>query len=157
MANSKLRDFRKQEEKDIVLDMSPMIDMVFLLLIFFIVVSTPMIVKVDPDVKPAVAYNSIKPEDTNGRIVINVRGENDYRKSDYKDKDNGKMETQDQITEHIKKEVERINRMNPEYKPRIHLRGHKEALFECSQLAIAGAAAAGVNDIIFSVFPFASN
>ncbi|MEZ7956834.1 MAG: biopolymer transporter ExbD [Rubritalea sp.] len=155
MASNKLRALNSIEEKEDEMDMSPMIDMVFLLLIFFIVVSTPLVVKVDPLVKPAVAFNSTKPIDKNGRIVLNIRGEKDYYKSDYKGAD-AKMETEDEIAEYIEKEVKRINAMNSEYVPKLHLRGHKEVLFEFSQIAVAGAARAGVNQIVFSVYPFAS-
>lgn len=156
MASDKLRALNAKEEKEAEMDMSPMIDMVFLLLIFFIVVSTPMVVKVDPEVKPAVAFNSTKPETKNGRIVLNIRGEKDYRKSDYK-AESAKMETEDEIAEYIEAEVKRIREMNTEYVPKLHLRGDKEVLFEYSKIAIAAAARAGVDKIVFSVYPFAAN
>jgi biopolymer transport protein ExbD len=156
MASDKLRAQNAKEEKESEMDMSPMIDMVFLLLIFFIVVSSPMIVKMDPDVKPAVAFNSTPPEDKNGRIVINIRGEEDYYKVNFNDKD-AKMTNEDEIAEYVEAEVKRIAAMNSEYTPKLHLRGDKEVLFEYSQTAIAGAARAGVNQIIFSVYPFAAN
>jgi biopolymer transport protein ExbD len=154
MASQKLRALNAKEEKEDEMDMSPMIDMVFLLLIFFIVVSTPLVVKVDPEVDPAIAFNSQKPDDKNGRIVLNIRGEKDYRKLAYKLEDGGKMETEDEIAEYIEAEVKRWNNMNSEYTPKLHLRGDKEVLFEYSQIAIAAAARAGVNQIVFSVYPF---
>ncbi len=155
MASNKLRALNAKEEKEAEMDMSPMIDMVFLLLIFFIVVSTPLVVKVDPEVRPAVAFNSQKPLDKNGRIVLNIRGEKDYRKSSYKVVNGGKMETEDEIAEYIEEEVKRIKAMNDDYIPKLHLRGDKEVLFEFSQIAVAAAARAGVNQIVFSVYPFA--
>jgi len=154
MASNKLRALNAKEEKEAEMDMSPMIDMVFLLLIFFIVVSTPLVVKVDPKVRPAVAFNSTKPIDKNGRIVLNIRGEKDYRKSQFKEEEGGKMETEDEIAEYIEEEVKRIKAMNSEYIPKLHLRGDKEVLFEFSQIAVAAAARAGVNQIVFSVYPF---
>ncbi|MFT5906216.1 MAG: biopolymer transport protein ExbD [Cryomorphaceae bacterium] len=154
MASNKLRALNAQEEKEDEMDMSPMIDMVFLLLIFFIVVSTPLVVKVDPEVRPAIAFNSTKPLDKNGRIVLNIRGEKDYRKSSFKEEDGGKMETEDEIAEYIEDEVTRIAAMNSEYIPKLHLRGDKEVLFEFSQIAVSAAAKAGVNQIVFSVYPF---
>lgn len=155
MASDKLRALNAKEEKEAEMDMSPMIDMVFLLLIFFIVVSSPMIVKMDPEVKPAVAFNSTPAEDKNGRIVINIRGEDEYYKVNFNDPD-AKMVSKEEIKEYVEAEVKRIAAMNSEYTPKLHLRGHKEALFEYSQTAIAGAAEAGVNQIIFSVYPFAA-
>lgn len=157
MASRKLRALNAKDEKEAEMDMSPMIDMVFLLLIFFIVVSTPLVVTVDPEVKPAVAFNAVKPENSNGRIVLNIRGEKDYRKSKFKEEDGGKMETEAEIAEYIEAEVKRINALNSEYTPKLHLRGDKEAVFEYSQIAIAAAARARVNNIIFSVYPFTGN
>lgn len=154
MASDKLRALNSKDEKEAEMDMSPMIDMVFLLLIFFIVVSTPLVVKVDPEVEPAVAFNSVKPQDSNGRIVLNIRGKNDYRKSFFKEEDGGKMETEDEIAEYVEAEYKRIKKMNSDYVPKLHLRGDRDVLFEYSQTAIAGAARAGVDQIIFSVYPF---
>ena len=66
----------KQEEEDIEVDMSPMIDMVFLLLIFFIVAS--QIIDEKPDVViPAAVYAKV-PEDTTGRLMISVRDDETY-------------------------------------------------------------------------------
>lgn len=154
MASDKLRALNSKDEKEAEMDMSPMIDMVFLLLIFFIVVSTPLVVKVDPEVEPAVAFNSVKPQDSNGRIVLNIRGKNDYRKSSFNEEDGGKMETEDEIAEYVEAEYKRIKKMNSDYVPKLHLRGDRDVLFEYSQTAIAGAARAGVDQIIFSVYPF---
>lgn len=154
MKSKKLRALNAVEDKEGAMDMSPMIDMVFLLLIFFIVVSTPMVVKLDPEVEPAIAFNSSKPLETNGRIVLNIRGEKDYRKEKYKDEEGGKMQTEEEIVEYIQSEVRALNRMNPDYKPSLHLRGDKDMLFEYSQIAVAAAAKAGVVDIVFSVYPF---
>lgn len=57
------------------MDMSPMIDMVFLLLIFFMVASTIIIVPIDPEVKPPIATAAKPQEDARGRILVNIRGD----------------------------------------------------------------------------------
>jgi len=130
-----------------------MIDMVFLLLIFFIVVSSPMHVKQDPDVKPSVAYNSIKPEDKNGRIVINIREDGTYSELDYEKT----LDDDAALTEYITKNKEAIDALNLGYVPQLHLRGDEEAVFKFSQRAIQAAKPAGVNKVIFSVYPFAKD
>jgi len=56
------------DEEEAKIDMSPMIDMVFLLLIFFIVNATAIIVQTDPKVKPPIAKNSERQKDGRGRI-----------------------------------------------------------------------------------------
>jgi len=73
MASKKLHRAAAGSNDELQVDMSPMIDMVFLLLIFFIVASTVIVVKQDPEVEPPVAKYSKKAKDGKGRIVINVR------------------------------------------------------------------------------------
>ncbi len=60
MASSKLRKISSAGDDEAKIDMSPMIDMVFLLLIFFIVNATAIIVQTDPEVTPPVAKNSLE-------------------------------------------------------------------------------------------------
>jgi biopolymer transport protein ExbD len=62
-------------DEAIEVDMSPMIDMVFLLLIFFIVASTIIEEKVPIQV-PKAAYAKV-PEDTTGRVTITVNKDDD--------------------------------------------------------------------------------
>jgi len=76
--SSKLRKAIAGGDDEGKIDMSPMIDMVFLLLIFFIVNATAIIVRTDPEVLPPVAKNSIRQEDGRGRIVVNVRKDGTY-------------------------------------------------------------------------------
>ena len=58
MASSKLQSAMEEQGDDARMDMSPMIDMVFLLLIFFMVASRMVTVKVDDKIKPPVADES---------------------------------------------------------------------------------------------------
>ena len=60
----------KYADDDIEIDMSPMIDMVFLLLIFFIVASVVIEEKISILI-PNAAYSKV-PDDITGRIVISV-------------------------------------------------------------------------------------
>jgi len=70
----------------------------------------------DPDVKPAIAYNAVDPGEKNGRIVLNVRGEDEYYKVNYEDED-AKMTSADEVTEYVKAEAERIKNLNSDYVP----------------------------------------
>ena len=132
-----------------------MIDMVFLLLIFFIVNATAIIVKTDPEVKPPVAKNSKPQEVKEGRIVVNVRNEKaaadaevpgQFTAEDFK----VVLPDESAITDYVKKARDRIEKMGQ--KPRLHLRGDKEALFKHGRTAVRAAAAAGVNQVIFAVY-----
>lgn len=153
MASNKLRKASQDDGEELKMDMSPMIDMVFLLLIFFIVVSSPMHVKQDPKVNPSVAYESVKPEDKNGRIVINIRKDGSYRELDFEKT----LDDEAAITEYVRKNVDQINSLNLGYKPKLHIRGDKDAVFKYAQRAIQAASAAEVNKVIFSVYPFAKD
>ena len=67
---------QKDLGEDLELNMSPMIDMVFLLLIFFIVAS--QIIDEKPKVKiPAAAYAKV-PDDTTGRLMITVTADEKF-------------------------------------------------------------------------------
>jgi biopolymer transport protein ExbD len=65
-----------KENDDIEIDMSPMIDMVFLLLIFFIVASTVIDEKIKVEDIPTAVFATV-PTDTVGRAIISVRSDED--------------------------------------------------------------------------------
>ena len=63
----------KKADEDVEIDMSPMIDMVFLLLIFFIVASTVIEEKVPVKNIPTAVHATLKPpDDTINRAVISI-------------------------------------------------------------------------------------
>lgn len=146
MASSKLRKARVAEDDDAKIDMSPMIDMVFLLLIFFIVNATAIIVKTDPKVLPPVAKNSLKQADGRGRIVINVHEDGTYTAEDFR----VVLSTPSDISDLVKEEKEKIDALGLE--PKLHLRGHQDAVFKFSRDAIRAAATAGVDQVVFAVY-----
>jgi biopolymer transport protein ExbD len=146
MASSKLKQTRSVEDEQAKLDMSPMIDMVFLLLIFFIVNATAIIVKTDPEVTPPVANNSKRQEDGRGRIVVNVRQDGTFTAQDF---DTVFVDEQD-ITDYVKTEKDKIIPLG--IVPKLHLRGDQEAVFKYSRTAVRAAAEAGVDQVVFAVY-----
>ena len=146
MATHKLRKSRSIEDDDAKVDMSPMIDMVFLLLIFFIVNATAIIVKTDPKVLPPIAANSKKQEDGRGRIVVNIREDGTYTNENFEELEGGESD----IFDLVKTEKEKIDALG--ITPKLHLRGDKGAVFKHSRTAIRAAAAAGVDQVVFAVF-----
>ena len=58
MASKKLSRVQSNAGDAMKMDMSPMIDMVFLLLIFFMIASQMITIKMDPEVLPPVADKS---------------------------------------------------------------------------------------------------
>ncbi|MFP6881205.1 MAG: biopolymer transporter ExbD, partial [Roseibacillus sp.] len=77
MASKRLRSVQSGDGDDLKIDMSPMIDMVFLLLIFFLVNATLIIVEMDKKIMVPIAKYSTKQSDKLGRIVINVYNDED--------------------------------------------------------------------------------
>lgn len=146
MSASKLRRATSEPESECKLDMSPMIDMVFLLLIFFIVNATAIIVQTDPEVKPPVATNSKRQEDGSGRIVVNIREDGTFTAEDF----TTILPGEDEIYDMVKTAKERQESLG--VVPKLHLRGDKEAVFRYCRTAIRGAARAGVDQVVFGVF-----
>jgi biopolymer transport protein ExbD len=146
MAKSqKLRDAQADSGEECKLDLSPMIDMVFLLLIFFLVNASMIVVKTDPKVHPAVASESKRAEDGNGRIVVNVR-----EGGVFTDEAGKILATEDDIKEWVRSEKSAVAKTGKP--PKLHLRGDRAAVFADARKAIRAAAAMGVNQVIFAVY-----
>ncbi len=147
MATSKLLASRTVEAEDLEINMSPMIDMVFLLLLFFLVNASMIIVKQDVNVEPPVAINSVKAKDGTGRIVINI-----YKDGTFYTEDSRPLATDAAITNYIKDSKERIKGMG--YEPKLHLRGDRESVFKYCRKIIRLSADAGVEQILFATYNF---
>ncbi len=157
-------------------DMSPMIDCCFLLLIFFVVNATQLTVSKDPSVGMPSAVSSSDLKDANGCIVVNVFKDADKMEGAALEKYNkayqpgtiwstasegggGKntgysLSQTNDLTEYIKAQKEFYMGKNMEEKDiRLYLRGDKDTPWERSATAIRCAAAAGVNNIVFGTLP----
>lgn len=143
--SSKLREASQAGNEECALDMSPMIDMVFLLLIFFVVNSNAVIVKQDVAVRPPIASYGKKQEEKNGRIVINVLPDGSYTSEK-----GVPLADETDIFDMVKKAKEENDLKG--YKSKLHLRGDKEAVFKHSRKAIAASAQAGVDQVMFATF-----
>ena len=150
MASTKLRKVSGADEAELKVDMSPMIDLVFLLLIFFIVVSTVKIVQQDPKIKPPVANASKSASDGKGRIVVNIREDGELLTEGLKD-----LPDDDAITKYVKEKKEEIDAKGET--PVVHLRGDKLTQFKHVRKVIKASAAGGVDKVVFAVFPFEKN
>jgi biopolymer transport protein ExbD len=127
----------KYADEDIEVDMSPMIDMVFLLLIFFIVASTIIDEKVKV-VIPKAAYAKV-PEDTTGRIVISVNKDDEMFL--------GPMPvTFQQLEDQMALEIENDPNL------RILMRSGKEVKYKTNEKIMMSCAKVGASDLIYSAF-----
>ena len=144
MASKRLQQLVDDDEQSV--DMSPMIDMVFLLLIFFLVNSNLAIVKLDDRVEVPVAEDASPQETSNGRIVINV-----YQDGTFKNENlDLTFQNDADIEDYINNQRERMVAFGHE--PVLHLRGHRKAVFRHSRRVIRSSAAAGVDDVKFATY-----
>jgi len=146
MASKRLQQQLAAADDEQSVDLSPMIDMVFLLLIFFIVNSNLVIVKLDANVEVPLAADASNQSSPNGRIVINV-----YKDGSYKNENlDTTFETDRDIEDYVKNRKEVIDTQG--YEPVLHLRGDRNAVFKYSRRVIRSSAAAGVDNVKFATY-----
>jgi biopolymer transport protein ExbD len=151
MSSNKLRNAKADDGDGLAIDMSPMIDMVFLLLIFFLVNATMIIVQQDPNVEPPIADKAKEAEDGKGRIVINIYEDGEV----FNETGKQKLETDEAIKDYIKQGREAVELQG--FKAKLHLRGDKRAVFKHSRKVIRLAAEAEVEQVVFATYGFAPN
>lgn len=145
MASAKLRKQQADQGEELPMDMSSMIDLVFLLLIFFMVSSHLIIVQIDRRVNPPTAKNAQVAKNATGRVVVNVL-------------EDGTVWAQDEVelptTEAITEYIEAIKNQNAEKSlpTRLNLRADKMVDTRLIKRVIKAAGEAGVKDVIFGSY-----
>ncbi len=172
---AKKKNMRGSDEVDGAVDMSPMIDCCFLLLIFFVVNATAITVAKDPNVAMPSAMASSDLKDAKGCIVVNIFKNGDkmtakevenFSKSGYTPgilwsvpDSSGKMTgytkaQESELVDVIRKERERQEASGIEKAMiRLYLRGDINAQWDSTATVIRCGAAAGVTNIIFGTLP----
>jgi biopolymer transport protein ExbD len=145
--NQKMASLSITEEPKV--DSSPMIDMVFQLILFFMVSSRLLTNQIDPNVEIPVAPNARPPEQAAGRIVIHVYEDGGFAGAS---RDKEPLPDMAAITEFVMRHKEDFE---PGVTPKILLRGDKRSLVKYSKQVVKAAGDAGVNTVIFSAFPSA--
>ncbi len=128
----------KRADDDIEVDMSPMIDMVFLLLIFFIVAS--QVVDEKPKVEIPAAAHAKVPEDTTGRLMITVTADERYFV--------GQVELPDidALRERLGIEIEADPNL------RVLIRADGNTKYKINEKVMTACAEVGATDLIYSAF-----
>ncbi len=123
---------------DVSIDMSPMIDLVFLLLIFFMVAS--VVTELEKvEVKIPESSHAKVPEDTKGRMMLSIDANNQVY-----------IGTAPVTTEELKVEIDRELELNPEL--RILIRADQRVEYKtCKDLMIA-CGEVGATDLIYATF-----
>jgi biopolymer transport protein ExbD len=146
MASEKLKRSGSGEGlPDLEMDMSPMIDLTFLLLIFFMVSSHLITVQIDRRVNPPTALNSQVAKDAAGRVVVNILAD-------------GTIWAQDQVeltsTEAITAYVDeaRVRFEESGVQTRLNLRADAAVDTRIVKRVVQAAAEAGVVEVIFGSY-----
>ena len=142
--SSKLSELTGIDE-DVTVDSSPMIDMVFQLILFFMVSSRLLVNQIDPRVEIPVASNAKPPEVHAGRIIVHIYDDGTFSKDNKEP-----LADMSAITDYVSVKKEQIE---PGVTPKILLRGDKRTVVKYSKQVVQAAGDAGVNSIIFSAFP----
>ena len=126
----------KKKEDDIEPNMSPMIDMVFLLLIFFIVAA--QIIDEKPKVLIPSAINAKVPEDSKNRLMITITDDEKYfiRQN---------LVSFEEIQKYLADEINK----NP--KLRVLIRADQDLKYKVSEKIMNICADVGANDLIYAV------
>lgn len=121
--------------------MSPMIDMVFLLLIFFMVSSRLITIRKDQSVLVSIASSGQVPEAVSGRVVLNVYADGSVR-------DESGVETLSV------REIEDLLASKKRYNPKLklHLRAHRGVKVKAVREVVEASTRAGVYEVIRSVY-----
>jgi len=132
---------RRNDTEDVQIDMSPMIDMVFLLLIFFLVAS--QIVKVEKaDVELPFAVHAVVPEDETGRFMISVDEEGNL----FAGVEQNEVDDLEALRGIIRDEV------TADKEVRIVIRADDQTKFEDSEEILTVCGEEGAKDMIFAAF-----
>ncbi len=131
--------------EDSKMDNSSMIDMVFQLLLFFMVSSHLIEHHKDPRVIIPSAVNGKSSGESSGRIILNI-----YADGTFSDEFSKPLADSSAVTQYVRTIREA---MPPTTDPKILVRGDKTAVVKYAKEAVKAAAIAGVHKIVFCVSP----
>ncbi|MEX2578324.1 MAG: biopolymer transporter ExbD [Verrucomicrobiales bacterium] len=145
MPSAKLRAAHEATGEDLQMDMSSMIDLVFLLLIFFMVSSHLIIVQIDKRVDPPTAANAKVAENARGRVVVNVLADGSIWAQDEVE-----LPTTAAITDYV--EQGKLINESDGLETRLHLRADQDVDTRVIKRVVQAAGEAGVVDVIFGSY-----
>lgn len=145
MPSEKLREAATGMDEDLEMDMSPMIDLTFLLLVFFMVSSHLISVQIDRRVKAPTAKNAQVAKDASGRVVVNILADGTVWGSDKIE-----LTSSESITAYI--DAARVANEQKTIPTRLNLRADKEVDTRIIKKVVQAAAEAGVVEVIFGSY-----
>lgn len=142
MARKKKRDLGGGEKADIA--MGPMIDCTFLLLLYFISVSTIDSARISKDVQLPVAKQGIIEKDTSGRFYVDIEWDEEHYEATFRVGPNQIYDPADLVPM-----IKASARMQPR-NFRVVIRADKRVPYEFTQRVMAAVASAQIPNMIFS-------
>ena len=140
------------EAGDPEFQIAPMIDVLLVLLIFFMSITTAQVLKVDKNITLPVAEHGSKKDNTRAEAIVNVRWDAAKKKAfyTYDDKPFPEISKLSAALAAAKKASDIIGNKgkNPEF--RVVIRGDRAGNSRSVALAMNAAAEAGISDISFS-------
>ena len=148
---------KQRDNPDPGIDMTPMIDCVFLLLIFFMCAATMSKVDFTPEVRLPIAPKAAVPEDLRGRGTINILPLGSVIQTGETVSEEKPFMVYGQLMDEagLQQLIDTRKKTDAEF--RVYLRVDRQADFALVRRAIKACAAAGVFDIIFATFQSRSN
>lgn len=131
---------------------APMVDVLLVLLIFFMSITSAQVLKVDKSIKLPLSANALKKDTTRAEAIVNVRWDPEKRKADYTFDDRTYPEMPELVKALMsaKKAGEAKATKGPNPTFRCVIRGDREASAVSVSRAMNAAAEAGIGDISFS-------
>ena len=145
MASKKLRSAGVGMSDDLEMDMSPIIDLTFLLLIFFMVASHIITVQIDRRVNPPTAKNSQVAQDASGRVVVNILADGTIWAQDKVE-----LTSTESITAYV--DEARVRFEESGVQTRLNLRADEDVDTRIIKRVVQAAAEAGVVEVIFGSY-----
>ena len=145
MASKKLRSAGVGMSDDLEMDMSPMIDLTFLLLIFFMVASHIITVQIDRRVNPPTAKNSQVAQDASGRVVVNILADGTIWAQEKVE-----LTSTESITAYV--DEARVRFEESGVQTRLNLRADEDVYTRIIKRVVQAAAEAGVVEVIFGSY-----
>jgi biopolymer transport protein ExbD len=143
---------KRKNDVELSVDMTPMIDMVFLLLVFFMIAATMSKVDMTPEIKLPVATKAQVPEDLRNRGTVNILPVGMVTPA-------GEVVTKErpfmifgQLVDEqgLKQQIEAVRKATPEL--RVYMRIDRNVEFALVQRGIKACADVGVFDIVFASY-----
>ncbi len=131
---------------------APMIDVLLVLLIFFMSITTAQVMKVDKSIVLPLAPDALKKDNTRSEAIVNVRWDAEHKKASYTMDDHVYAELPDlsKALASAKKVGEAKVTQGPNPTFRCVIRGDRDATAMSVSRAMNAAAEAGISDISFS-------